>query len=247
MERGQVAPSFGLAFDCVLGALGGLLGRRRPLRGELGFLAERAREHAGDQRDDRRHPHAERHGRTHEVIAGELLRQVHLPCDLRDEQDRERGERAQDPVAHRSLDRQQVGHHPGRVGWFRRRDPHPFQDHDRVQEERHGSHPVQVRGTPGLLHELREEQVAEEHADGEHQAQLERVRRRVRVDAFDEGLDEAVGDEQPPDLDEPKLKTLGLLEISPHRRSIPRGRLESRARAVPPGPPLHPTYSCSTP
>ena len=212
----------------VLGALGRLLGRGRPLGGELGFLAERAREHARDQRDDRRHPHAERHGRTDEVIARELLRQVHLPGDLRDEQDRERRERPQDAVAHRSFDRQEVGHHPGRVGRFGRRDPHPLQDHDRVQQERHGSDPVQVRRPSGLLDELREEQVAEEHPDGEDQAQLEGVGRRVRVDALDEGLDEAVGDEQPSDLDEPKLESLGLLEISPHRRSIPRGRLESR-------------------
>ena len=151
VERGQVAASLGFALGGVLGALGGFLGRGRPLGGELGFLAERAREHAGDQRDDRRHPHAERHGRTDEVIARELLRQVHLPGDLRDEQDRERRERPQDPVPHRPFDRQEVRHHPCRVGRFGRRDPHPLQDHDRVQEERHGSHPVQVRGPSGLL------------------------------------------------------------------------------------------------
>ena len=97
-----------------------------------------------------------------------------------------------------------------------------------------------------LRHELREEQVAEQHPEREDQPQLERVRRGVRVDAFDHRLDEAVGDEEPSDLDETKLQSLRLLEISPSSASHPSGRLESSARAAPPGPPLRPTYSCST-
>ena len=79
-----------------------------------------------------------------EVIAGELFRQVHLPRDLGDEQDRERRERAQDAVAHGALDRQEVGHHPRRVGGLRGSDPDPFQDHDGVQQERHGADPANV-------------------------------------------------------------------------------------------------------
>ena len=151
VERGQVAASLGFSLGGVLGSLGRFLGCGvRSVASSDSLRSELANTPA-TKRDDRGHPHAERDRGTDEVVARELLRQVHLPGDLRDEQDRERRERPEDPVPHRSLDRQEVGHHPGRVGGLRGRDPDPFQDHDRVQQERHGAHPSDVGEPSGLV------------------------------------------------------------------------------------------------
>ena len=191
MERRQVATGLGLPLRGFLRSQGRLFGGERSIRRVLGFFAERAGEHPRDQGDDRGHAHAERDRRPDEVIAGELLRQVHLPSDLRDEQHGQRRERPQDPVSHGTLDRQEVGHDPGRVGGFGGRDPDPFEDDDGVQQEGHGADPSEVGQAPGLVHELGEEEVAEQHPQREDQAELEGVRGRVRVDTFDHGLDQA--------------------------------------------------------
>ena len=99
-----------------------------------------------------------------EVVAGELFRQVHLPGDLRDEQDRERSERAEDAVADRALDRQEVGHHPRRVGGLRRRRPRPIPGSRRCPAGTPRRRPSErQRARLRLGHELREEEVAEQH------------------------------------------------------------------------------------
>ena len=103
-------------------------------------------------------------------------------------------------------------------------DPYPLEDDDRVQQERHRTNPTDVRKLAGLSDELREEEIAEQHARREDESQREGERWGVRIDPFDERLHHAVGDEQPSDLDEAKLQVFGLLEISPHGRLISERR-----------------------
>ena len=72
------------------------------------------------------------------------------------------------------------------------------QTHSRITtvSRRKATAPTQRRSESrrGLRHELGEEQVAEQHPEREDQAQLEGVRRGVRIDTLDHGLDEGVRD-----------------------------------------------------